>query len=274
MAPSLRRRGLLPHGRRRLDPRVELGDPGGRRVRGALRSAGEIESAYRILEGTAQNCSGGGDAVGHLALLRGASRTGYAWECDPPAGERRRCARRWAGSSTRRPRWIREGRRVYLTEDLMDGRFYRFTPGALARPQRGPARGGHSGARRARDVDGGARSLREARATRAPGARQRAIQARRGHLARRRDDLHRHDRDDRVHAYDIGQRADRVDLRRPRPWLRAAAARGPADANRAPARCSSARTISDRGDRHRVIDRRGRVSKFLSVTGPTTAGPS
>ena len=58
------------------------------------------------------------------------SRTGRSTRPTRSAPTRRSCARRWAPSSTRRARRTRTARSIYLTEDLPDGGFYRFTPAA------------------------------------------------------------------------------------------------------------------------------------------------
>ena len=96
------------------------------------------------------------NAVGHLALLRGvatAARLGVR-------SERRRagraCGRRSARSSTRRWPSIAGGAASTSPRTSADGRFYRFTPDALARARRGHARGRRRRRRTARRLAAGA----------------------------------------------------------------------------------------------------------------------
>ena len=97
---------------------------------------GRVQDAYRILDGTTNNCSGGGTPWGTLALLRG--DRGYVWECDPTGS---RPARRHPAMGAFKHEAAavdpRE-RRIYLTEDLKDGLLYRFTPERWPSLERGP----------------------------------------------------------------------------------------------------------------------------------------
>lgn len=88
---------------------------------------GTIADAYRILDGTEQNCSGGGTPWGTWLSCEEIA-TGLVWECDP-AGRKEAVSHPAMGVFKHEAAAVdpRE-KRVYLTEDLVDGRFYRFTP--------------------------------------------------------------------------------------------------------------------------------------------------
>ena len=92
-----------------------------------FRPNGEVAAAYRILDGTNQNCSGGGTPWGTWLSCEEVEG-GLVWECDP-AGRRKAESRPAMGVFKHEAAAVDpRGRRVYLTEDLMDGGFYRFTP--------------------------------------------------------------------------------------------------------------------------------------------------
>jgi uncharacterized protein len=88
---------------------------------------GRIEDAYRILSGTTQNCSGGGTPWGTWLSCEEVE-DGRVWECDP-SGRRRAVAHPAMGIFKHEAAAVdEEGKRVYMTEDLIDGGLYRYTP--------------------------------------------------------------------------------------------------------------------------------------------------
>jgi secreted PhoX family phosphatase len=88
---------------------------------------GRTHAAYRILDGTTQNCSGGGTPWGTWLSCEEVMG-GLVWECDP-AGRRRARSHPAMGVFKHEAAAVDpRGRRIYLTEDLMDGGVYRFTP--------------------------------------------------------------------------------------------------------------------------------------------------
>lgn len=88
---------------------------------------GEIADAYRILAGTTQNCSGGGTPWGTWLSCEEVEG-GFVWECDP-LGRRDAVKHAAMGAFKHEAAAVDlRGRRVYMTEDLTDGGFYRFTP--------------------------------------------------------------------------------------------------------------------------------------------------
>jgi secreted PhoX family phosphatase len=227
-------------------------------------------AAYRILDGTAQNCSGGATTWGTWMSCEEVEG-GLVWECDP-AGRRRALSRPAMGTFKHEAAAVDpDGRRIYLTEDLIDGGLYRFTPTRWRDLSEGLLE-------IARVTPDGAVSwseLPDPAARRVPTRRQV-----RGSAAFERAEGIWHDdgviyvattADHRVHAYDIA--SDRIEViydglaSRGAPLLRV----DQLTANRAGEVfvCEDVATEEiDIG----VIDRHGRVSRFLSATGPDHAG--
>ena len=88
---------------------------------------GRIEDAHRILSGTTQNCSGGGTPWGTWLSCEEVEH-GRVWECDP-SGRERAVPHAAMGVFKHEAAAVDpRARRVYLTEDLIDGGLYRYTP--------------------------------------------------------------------------------------------------------------------------------------------------
>jgi uncharacterized protein len=104
---------------------IQTGNGGASAIR--FRSDGQIEAAYRVLEGTSTNCAGGRTPWGTWLSCE-EQREGQVWECDP-TGQRDAVAYPAMGLFSHEAACVDEvGKRVYLTEDEGDGLFYRFTP--------------------------------------------------------------------------------------------------------------------------------------------------
>jgi uncharacterized protein len=89
--------------------------------------SGQVEDAYSILSGTTQNCSGGGTPWGTWLSCEEVEG-GRVWECDP-SGRRKAVPHPAMGIFKHEAAAVDERRRhVYLTEDLVDGGLYRYTP--------------------------------------------------------------------------------------------------------------------------------------------------
>jgi secreted PhoX family phosphatase len=231
---------------------------------------GRVRDAYRILSDTTQNCSGGGTPWGTWLSCEEID-AGRVWECDP-RGRRRAAARPAMGVFKHEAAAVdpRE-RRVYLTEDLIDGGLYRFTPARwpdlsdglleIARVRGGGAVDwvevpdpAAAGERTARQVPG---------ATRFKRGEGLWLDGHTLYVSTTADD--------RVHAYDTRSEHIRV------------AYDGLASAN-APLLRVDQLTGSRAGEVFvcediateeidiGLIERDGRVSKFLSVTGPQHRG--
>jgi hypothetical protein len=88
---------------------------------------GSVGAAYRILSGTSTNCAGGRTPWGTWMSCEEVDR-GVVWECDP-AGAEPAVARPAMGVFKHEAVAVDpRGRRIYLTEDVDGGGFYRFTP--------------------------------------------------------------------------------------------------------------------------------------------------
>ncbi len=231
---------------------------------------GRTHSAYRVLEGTSQNCSGGGTPWGTWLSCE-EMPTGFVWECDPRG--RRPAVRHPAMGVFKHeaaavdPR----GKRIYLTEDLMDGGVYRFTPSRWHDLSEGlleiatVARNGRVTWTEIPDPSAGRVDTRR--------------QVRGSTRFKRAEGIWHDDGvvyisttgDSRVYAYDI--RRERIEVLYDglgegyTPLMRV----DQLTASRAGEVfvCEDLATAEiDIG----MIDRRGRVSKFLSATGPIHAG--
>jgi len=103
-------------------------------------ASGHIVDAYRVLAGTRSNCAGGPTPWGTWLSceefddsVRGGSTAsaGNAWECDP-SGVAAPIKRTALGTFKHEAAAVDPAtNRVYMTEDLPDGRFYRFTPASF-----------------------------------------------------------------------------------------------------------------------------------------------
>jgi uncharacterized protein len=87
-------------------------------------SDGGVREAYRILSGTTQNCSGGATPWGTWLSCEEVE-DGRVWECDP-SGRRPAVAHPAMGIFKHEAAAVHQRRkRVYMTEDLVDGGLYR-----------------------------------------------------------------------------------------------------------------------------------------------------
>ena len=93
-------------------------------------STGELIDAYPILAGTNWNCAGGPTPWGSWLSCE-EHRSGLVWECDPH-GRNPAHVRRALGAFTHEAVAVDPVRlQLYLTEDVPDGCWYRFTPSRI-----------------------------------------------------------------------------------------------------------------------------------------------
>ena len=234
-----------------------------------FRRDGTVDDAYRILGGTTSNCSGGGTPWGTWLSCE-ETQEGVVWECDP-MGRRDAVSHPAMGVFKHEAAAVDpRGRRVYLTEDLVDGGFYRYTP------ERWPRLG--TGLLEIATIsDGGIVTWTEVPD---PSARRTPTreQVPGSTALRRGEGIWRDGRtvyvattdDDRVHAYDI-------DLERMRVIYDGLASSNALlsrvdqlTANRA-GEVFVCEDIDTKEIDLGLIEPSGRVSRFLSVTGPQHA---
>ncbi len=93
-------------------------------------ATGELLDAYSILSGTNWNCAGGPTPWGTWLSCE-EHRTGLVWECDP-SGRKAARVRPALGAFTHEAVAVDPNRlQLYLTEDVPDGCWYRFTPARI-----------------------------------------------------------------------------------------------------------------------------------------------
>lgn len=226
---------------------------------------GQPAAAYRILEGTTTNCSGGGTPWGTWLSCEEVE-SGQVWECDP-SGRKRAVARPAMGVFKHEAAAVDpKGKSVYLTEDHAEGRLYRFTPArwpdlsaGLLEVAKVSSRGMVKWAQ-VPDPAASKRPLRE--------------QVPDSTVFKRGEGIWREDRilyvattaDHRVHAYDIDRQRTEVVYdglaSRSAPLLRVDQLTGSRGGEVFVCEDVTADEI-DVG----LIDGRGRVAKFLSATG-------
>ena len=237
----------FPHRGGGFDPRLQLREPRRRRLRAADRRAtGRCATPTGSSSGTTSNCSGGGTPWGTWLSCE-EIEDGTVWECDP-TGRRKGVVHPAMGVFKHEAAAVDpRARCVYMTEDLIDGGLYRFTPERWRDLSRGAARDRAAWAAAARS-SGSRCPTRPRRASALAGRCPASTRFKRGEGIW----LDGHTvyvsttADDRVHAYDTRRKRIRVVYDGLRLGERAAAAGGPDDRRRAPARCSSARTSPPR----------------------------
>jgi uncharacterized protein len=227
---------------------------------------GETVDAYRILSGTTHNCSGGVTPWGTWLSCE-EIEGGFVWECDP-TGRRPGVRRPALGSFKHEAAAVDpHRRRIYLTEDLKDGCLYRFTPRTWGDLRDGllevatVGRAGQLGWTEVPDPAGRTTPTRDQVAHSTRFARAEGIRFDRGvvYLATTADQ--------RVHAYDVKRERIRVIYdglaSRSTPILR------PDQLEVSPAgEIFVCEDLATEEIHLGVIDGSGKMSRFLSVTGP------
>ena len=104
-------------------------------------ATGELIDAYPILRGTNWNCAGGPTPWGTWLSCE-EHRSGLVWECDP-TGRGPAHMRSALGAFTHEAVAVDPARlQLYLTEDVPDGCWYRFTPARIGNDGRPDLRSG------------------------------------------------------------------------------------------------------------------------------------